>query len=397
MFAMTTKSVRSTRRPRDRKTQILAAAMDCFQRSGYQATGMEEIAAAVGITAGALYRHFRSKQELLARALLDSADQVRAVADAAGDLDSLLGSLASFALAHRAYAGVWSRETRNLPRVDRAEMERRHAGIAGTLTAQIRGLRPDLGEADGVLLGWAALATLSSPSYHHTELPGPRFERLLSGAADAACGAALPADPVAPRPEPPSGPGLRPTSRREALIATAVPLFAASGYQSVSMEDIGTAAGVSRPAVYAHFAGKADLLAAALHRESEAMWSGLAKDLARSHTPREALERVLETYARRSVEVKGTASLVLVGELAHLAEADREALHRSQVAFVAEWAALLAALRPELGETGARVVVHGALAVLNLLPRLPVLDHRANPAGTLVALAGNILGIGTAS
>jgi len=49
-----------------RRREILAAASAAFRRKGLAATGMREIAAETGMTAGNLYYYFRSKQELLA-------------------------------------------------------------------------------------------------------------------------------------------------------------------------------------------------------------------------------------------------------------------------------------------------------------------------------------------
>ncbi|NGO74148.1 TetR/AcrR family transcriptional regulator [Streptomyces sp. YC504] len=393
---MTTKTVRSTRRPRDRKAQILAAAMECFRRSGYQATGMEDIATAVGITAGALYRHFRSKQELLSLAMLDSAEQVRDVARSADGLDSVLAALSSFTLDHRAYASVWDRETRNLAPEDRAEVTRRHADIAEAVASALSTVRPELDADDTSLLAWAAVTTIAGASYHHVELPRPRFDELLASTARAACDTSLPDPPAGPEATEAAtqvGAGLRPASRREALISTAIPLFAAHGYQAVSMEDLGAAAGVSRPAVYTHFSGKADLLATALHRESEAKWAGLARDLRGSRDAGEALDRLVESHARGSVANKGAAGLVLVGDIAHLPEADREALHRSQVDFVSEWVALLTATRPELGTAEARVIAQSTFTMLNILPRLPLLERFTDPAPRLVAIARSTLGV----
>ena len=48
------------RRPKDRKAQITRAAAQIFSSQGYHAASMEAIAARVGISAPALYRHFPS-------------------------------------------------------------------------------------------------------------------------------------------------------------------------------------------------------------------------------------------------------------------------------------------------------------------------------------------------
>ena len=44
-------------------------------------------------------------------------------------------------------------------------------------------------------------------------------------------------------------------NRRQALLTAAASLFALNGFNRVSLEDLGTAAGVSGPAVYRHFPG----------------------------------------------------------------------------------------------------------------------------------------------
>lgn len=52
--------------------RILQAAASLFRKRGYSATGVDAVMAAVDLTAGSFYSHFRSKEELLAQAL-DSA------------------------------------------------------------------------------------------------------------------------------------------------------------------------------------------------------------------------------------------------------------------------------------------------------------------------------------
>ncbi len=48
-----------------RRNQIILAAWECFARSGYYQTKMQDIAREAGISAGAIYRYFPSKEAVL--------------------------------------------------------------------------------------------------------------------------------------------------------------------------------------------------------------------------------------------------------------------------------------------------------------------------------------------
>jgi AcrR family transcriptional regulator len=47
-----------------RRTQILAAAMSCFARQGYHATSMDDVVRESGLSVGAIYSYFPSKEDL---------------------------------------------------------------------------------------------------------------------------------------------------------------------------------------------------------------------------------------------------------------------------------------------------------------------------------------------
>jgi AcrR family transcriptional regulator len=49
----------------------MTAAIDCFARLGYQGTSIDRIARDAGVTKGAVYYHFRDKEELLFEAVKD--------------------------------------------------------------------------------------------------------------------------------------------------------------------------------------------------------------------------------------------------------------------------------------------------------------------------------------
>ena len=77
------------------RAHILDAAEECFARQGYDATGVAEICRCAGVSKGAFYHHFSSKQEvftqLLARWLGGLDDEMAAIRDlAASTPDALL-------------------------------------------------------------------------------------------------------------------------------------------------------------------------------------------------------------------------------------------------------------------------------------------------------------------
>src|SRR5919198_2070808 len=61
---------RASRSEPSRK-QLMAAAIDCFARLGYQGTTIDRIARDAGVTKGAVYYHFRDKEELLFETVKD--------------------------------------------------------------------------------------------------------------------------------------------------------------------------------------------------------------------------------------------------------------------------------------------------------------------------------------
>jgi AcrR family transcriptional regulator len=61
-----------------RRTQILAAAMACFARQGYHATSMDDVVRESGLSVGAIYSYFASKEDLFLALSDDRAEQTLA-------------------------------------------------------------------------------------------------------------------------------------------------------------------------------------------------------------------------------------------------------------------------------------------------------------------------------
>ncbi|MBN9509175.1 MAG: TetR/AcrR family transcriptional regulator [Alphaproteobacteria bacterium] len=71
----------SDARRAERREQILNAAWTCFQREGLHATTMDDIIVASGLSAGAVYRYFPSKEDLIVAAVTTSLSGIRALLD----------------------------------------------------------------------------------------------------------------------------------------------------------------------------------------------------------------------------------------------------------------------------------------------------------------------------
>jgi AcrR family transcriptional regulator len=70
-----------------RRRQILDAARRCFVRNGFHATSMQDVLAEAGLSAGAVYRYFRSKDEIIAAIAGEAISEVAGALDSAFALD----------------------------------------------------------------------------------------------------------------------------------------------------------------------------------------------------------------------------------------------------------------------------------------------------------------------
>ena len=157
-------------------------------------------------------------------------------------------------------------------------------------------------------------------------------------------------------------------SRRDEILEIAVGLFAARGYHGVSMDDIGSAAGVTGPALYHHFAGKEAMLVAALIPVSEGLLVG-GRQRVVDHAGRDALESLFDFHVEFALENPAVIALHL-HELDRMPEEPRRQIRRLQRLYVEVWVTVLTGLRPELSAGEARVLAHAAFGLMNSTPFL---------------------------
>lgn len=85
----------------DKRDQLIEVAADLFNRHGYHATGVDRIMEATGISKATLYRHFKTKDELIVAVLSKyddaSREEMRAFVEAA-TRDPVERLLATFAM-----------------------------------------------------------------------------------------------------------------------------------------------------------------------------------------------------------------------------------------------------------------------------------------------------------
>jgi AcrR family transcriptional regulator len=394
-FTMMTRPARVPR-PRDRKAQLAAVAAGLFRARGFHGVGINDIAAAAGVTGPALYRHFSDKQAILAYVVLSGIDDMEAVtAEALTDslpvpeqLDALLTGLAAQAVERREIAALWRWEGPHLAREERREIRRRSGAVLDAWTKTVLATRPELAGEEAELLCWAALSVFGSVSVHHTTVARKRFVALLAELATAVLETTLPSATA-----PPAAPvaGLGTPSRREQVLAAATALFAERGFHAVSMEDIGAAAGIAGPSVYRHFPSKAALMVAIGHRAADRL--ALAAEQA-LQAPDEAtgLRRLAASYVHTLLH---TPELLVsfTADRVTMPDRDKADLLRVQRDYVAQWLTLLTAVHPGLPAREAKVRVHAALTVANDLSRTRRVSGRPHLQAELTALLHAVLGL----
>ena len=149
----------------ERRQQIRAAAARCFARKGIQATTMREIFAEAGLSAGAVYNYYRTKDDLIADGITastaESADAITAAA-AVLSLDEVIGQfladLKAAASDGRARATpMIHAEVAVRPDLLKMFQEGR-SRIRDALRAQLARTRPDLSPQETATLAGFVLA-----------------------------------------------------------------------------------------------------------------------------------------------------------------------------------------------------------------------------------------------
>ena len=178
-----------------RREQILATAAGLFAARGFHGVSVADIGAACGISGPALYKHFASKDAVLAEMLVSISERLlevgrersEAAPDARAALVALVEWHVDFALRDRPLIVVQDRDWESLPDDAREQVRRLQREYVDLWAARLRevhaGLRPDSARA----MAHAAFGLINSTP-HSALLPDARMRELLIQMAGAALG-----------------------------------------------------------------------------------------------------------------------------------------------------------------------------------------------------------------
>ncbi len=176
------------RRP-SRREEILRAAAQLFAERGSRAVGVDDVGAAVGVTGPAIYRHFASKDAMLAEMLLRISERLleggsRCVASAgtdAGDqLRALIAFQVDFALGNPALITVQDRDLGSLADADAAQVRRLQRRYVEVWVEVLSRLHPGADAATCRARAHAVFGLINSTPHSAGRLGRPAMATLLA-------------------------------------------------------------------------------------------------------------------------------------------------------------------------------------------------------------------------
>lgn len=163
------------------------------------------------------------------------------------------------------------------------------------------------------------------------------------------------------------------TPRRQQILDIAAELFAERGFHGVSVAELGSACGISGPALYKHFDSKDAMLAEMLVSISETLLAEGRGRVVSAEAPREALEALVEWHIEFAIDHR---ALIVVQDRdwSSLPDAARERVRALQRAYVDVWATQIRRVDSTSTVEASRTRAHVLFGLLNSTPhsgRLP--------------------------
>ncbi len=188
--------------PATRREQILATAATLFASRGFHGVSVVDIGAACGVSGPALYKHFASKDQVLADMLVSISERLlevgrHRVAGSEGPADAvrrLIGWHVDFALHHQALIIVQDRDWSSLPDDARETVRGLQRSYVDLWAEQLCALDDALDTAAAHARAHATFGLINSTP-HSGLLPEPAMMTLLTQMAERALGVEHPGHP----------------------------------------------------------------------------------------------------------------------------------------------------------------------------------------------------------
>ncbi|WP_456846700.1 SACE_7040 family transcriptional regulator [Cellulomonas sp. P5_C6] len=165
----------------------------------------------------------------------------------------------------------------------------------------------------------------------------------------------------------PTARGRAKAERRDALLSAAARLFASRGFDGVSIEDLGSAVGISGPAVYRHFPSKQAVLAALLVDVSQGLLDGGRSVVERAADDSAALTSLVRFHADFALREPDVIR-VQDRDIAALTPQDRDSVRDLQRRYIDLWVDVLARLSPSTERAELRLRAQATFGLLNSTP-----------------------------
>lgn len=177
-----------------RREAILDEAAKLFADRGFHGVGVDDIGASVGISGPGIYRHFASKDSMLAemlvriseRLLAEGTARAGAALDSLTALDALIGWHIEFALANPALIVVHDRDLAHVAEPDRRRVRRLQRRYVEVWVDVLRRLDPARTEQAARAAAHAVFGLLNSTPHSAQSLPRQEMAALLHRMAAAA-------------------------------------------------------------------------------------------------------------------------------------------------------------------------------------------------------------------
>lgn len=170
--------------------------------------------------------------------------------------------------------------------------------------------------------------------------------------------------------------------RRRRILDAAAEAFQERGFHGVGVDEIGTRAGLSGPAIYRHFSGKDEILATLLNQAMDVLLTVVTPS---EEDPADDLERVLRHHLDFA---RHRADLVTLyqREVHSLAEPWRSAFRARRAAYTTSWEGLVSRRFPNASERVVATLAQVCLGTVFSLSTWPAGSRTAEATQVVLAV-----------